>query len=137
MDNREWLCSLYGEIWKENVQILCGHKKHIFLTIKRELTIDEFNKIKAIAEEHEFIVHPHNAGMGFNFSITFYAPPTYPGLPLEDILSIEGHHLPVGMDQTFNGAWAELSPLSHNKKNELLLEMFGLGPLRERKYYDY
>jgi hypothetical protein len=102
---------------------------------KRPLQPSELELLKKIAMY--FVVEPHIACSGFNFGITLFAHPSYPTLPLEWVISITGEDLPEGMNKQFDGAWEELSPLSHNANNLKNLVRYGMQPTREKSYYDY
>lgn len=111
-----------------NDRLGVGHTRTL-----RKITEDEWARVQAAVTELGLICAPHNACMGFNFGVAFYAAPTYPGLPPEFLLELTGEHF----DLRFKDAWARLSPLTHNDANAARLALFGFRELREESYYDY
>jgi hypothetical protein len=103
---------------------------------KRKMSQDEFERFKLSVVG--LVVVPHNAGMGFNFGITVYDHSPVSGIPLQEpLITVEGGHLPEGMNPRFAGAWEALSPLSHNPENEKFLAYYGLEPLQNQGHYAY
>lgn len=132
MNDIEWLRALDGRINPR------GNT-----TLVQKLAAEEWLRAASILHREKLIIVPHNAGMGFNFGISVFEPPLYPGLPCTPVLHVGGDHL--GM--RFAEAWAMLSPFSHNEPNRALLALYGadeaivkfggLVTLRERDYYAY
>jgi hypothetical protein len=136
MNDREWLEWLDKEIWEE-CHDRVSHMK--YCTEKRQLTTDEFSRLKRIAGSHEFIVEPHGGQFGFGFGLSFYQPPANPGVPADDrVFTIVGKQVPgYSGGPSFKLGWETLSPLSHNPANEDLLKFYGFDGLREASHYDY
>lgn len=132
MNDTEWLRDLDGRINPRGNTILV-----------QKLAAEEWLRVASILRREKLVIVPHNDGMGFNFGISVFEPPLYPGLPCTPVLHVGGDHL--GM--RFAEAWATLSPFSHNEPNQALLALYstdeaivkfgGLVTLRERDYYAY
>lgn len=136
MTSLEFLEKLSGEIWEEHqsemVANMSGHRwQQTVYTVKRQLTDDEWAKVKEYAQE--YIIEPCNAGMGFNFGITFYQAPAFPGLPPQPVFALEGKHF----NERFEEAWARLSPLSHNNANAQKLDWAGFDLPKGKTFYEY
>lgn len=131
---RAWLSWLDDKLWTVREEAF-GSQRRKFATRRRKLTEDEWKRVKKIAGA--FVIEPVNCSMGFNFGIFIHDAPTYIGMPPERLILIEGGHLPEGMDDSFDGSWKEMSPLSHNPANEARLKLFGLPPLQTKGHYDY
>jgi hypothetical protein len=103
--------------------------------IRRIITDSEWKGIKKVVEKYNLICDPHNAEMGFGFGIAIYDGPPAIGLEPEFLIEISNSHF--GTESRFNEGWRILSPLSHNKKNEEKLKLYGFDPLKDKDYYDY
>lgn len=132
----EFLQQLYQSMHSRHIASGRGygqwHMPSVFYYVeRRKMLPKEWARVKKIAKN--YIVVPQNAGMGFNFGLTFYKHPTFPGVPPEPIYSVEGGNL----DLDFKKAFKKMSPLSHNEKNAVALIQNGFECPRNDDHYDY
>jgi hypothetical protein len=137
---RTWLLALKQDISKVEHGItrtnMDGREHRTsWCEAKRQVTKKELARVKELAKL--FIVEPMSSGCGFNFGVFFYEHPPVPGVKPEPVFFIDGKYLPGENGQRFEGAWKELSPLSHNKENKRLLKHYGMGEALEKSHYQY
>jgi hypothetical protein len=134
-----------------------GHKRQITRTGKvvyagsdspafadgRKLSFEEWGRVRALIREHDLIVVPRNACMGFGCAITLYeeSVPIYPTIPPmpKKLIDITQEHLPGLPDEgrTFHAAWEEFAPFIETDRNKARAKQEGLGVIREKHHYDY
>lgn len=126
-------------IWMKELNVILSPR----LGSTHELTDEMWERILTTIHSNNLICTPGSGPFGFRLALDIWSPgtgPTYPGTEdsfrPEHLLSISARHL-LGFDD--DKFWKEvIEPLVWGRcKNVSAVIANGLGPLRERSYYEY
>lgn len=143
-DDRDWLRNLQEELWEHHPGIpgrSYGHTSE-----KRNLTEDEWTRLKTLMTEEDDLMFSLGTNMGFSLLIRIMECNSYPGTPPEGLLQIGQKQIPAeGIDgPTYGGsgdswqlAWDILTPFTHSDRNAEKLAFHKLDAPRERQHYEY
>jgi hypothetical protein len=153
-DRLKWLRDLNSELWKEEVSYVTSPrlKKVVSLVVARPLTKQESDQVFACIEGDGLLTEMTSDSMFGGYCMLLYDhPPCFGVTPIKlfdlservlppfDRYDRLGGELPAekkpgcGTDR----AWELFSRYTHSEKNRKWLEYYGMGPPRERGYYDY
>lgn len=86
----------------------------------------------------ELIFDPCGGIFGFGVGVNVYAPPVYPGLPCEPVISIVSQHFKGDNANERDQSYSFVSKYVYTKRNKELRAMFGFkAPLQSIGHYDY
>ena len=143
-EDLSWLKRLNVSIWEihesEARANLSGHISYgTFSTEKRQLTDEEFKRLKKLIRKHELPCLPGSGTFGFGFSLTVYNHSPDCRIKPEPVIMITGKHL----RQIKPGAkhwgkiWATFEPFTHSPRNREILMWYGLPQPLSRKELEY
>lgn len=135
-EDLKWVLELRRQIWMECAPDQFGHRA---CWDSRELTEEEWERVKAILARYELPIELSSDGLG-HLCIVVYQHPEVPGVPAEAWLGLRMDHLPGikkqrGYENSFPYGWKRFSPFTHSERNRQLLALYGLDPVKDRGHY--
>jgi len=137
--DKAWFARLMKRIWTTSA---CeqGSGPHYFE--KGELTETEWKRIKGLIEANELPCELRSGAYG-NLQITVFDHNEVPGLERPEMILLVGTgNLPgaskkCGYDETFPWAWRIFFPITHSRRNQELLSVYGLEESKSQSHYEY
>lgn len=152
-EDLRWLRELNEKLWKPAPKPI-GFKSPVAVQAQRHIDQEDLDRVFRCIEEHKLVTSMFSSNMFGGYGMTVYAPPVFPGTPLEEVFWMIEENLPLPTRHDhINGtvkpvpkkvpgsgrddAWELFSKHTHSEQNRAWLKLYGMDPPRERSGYDY
>jgi len=135
-----WLEELQREIWERKESGgSYGQPQVVRFESKRKLHPEEWERVKAIIEEHGYPCELINTRFGFGLGLAVFETPPTPGAPAELLLTVSDEHLSFDGEpkERWEHAWTTFSAITHSEANKGRCAFAKLQEPRGKDFYVY